>query len=245
MNLVKHIREKALVGLALLVTGCPFAEAPTSSEYNQPTPQYSSPVYNPPSPTVYNPPQPTQPPPQPPNTINRHSTTGINGLNTVDQIENHPRVASAIREFEDFGYNFALFSEPAINPPNIEGSYRITGETVTPYSGDIIPGGFHWNNQTYDNHIRTDFSQFFGGLEHRGVSSLGEIIRGNGNGFTVYSIINVSENNGCDFTVAVIMSGEITASRNLITGLYCSAVLEQDPICEAMDSAGTFVLERR
>ncbi len=234
-------RMKAASGLIVLLAGCPIIEPPTGSEYDPPPRPTMPTVYNPPPPPI----TPTQPPRQPPNIeISFHSTTGVPGLNTVDQIENNPRVAGVISDLERLGYNFALYSEPAIHPPNIEGTYTLTGEQETPFRGDIIPGTFHWSNQTRDNHITTNYSQFFSGLEQRGVSTAGEIIRGTGNGFTVYSIVDVSQNNGCDFRGVIIMTGEITNARNIATGLYCSAILEQDAQCGAVSAAGSFVLER-
>ena len=128
------------------------------------------------------------------------SGTGVSGLDTPSQILSNPYVRNAVQTANNFGVYPTLNTE--VSPPVISGRYNIEGEQYYPDQGAISFGTFSMFNQTADNHIRTDYQQ----LTQSGTSSEGEIIRGVGNEFTVYSILDVTES-GCIERVVFILDG--------------------------------------
>ncbi len=134
--------------------------------------------------------------------------TGVQGLNTPSHILSNPYVVDVINKARDEGLRFVLSSE--VNPPVISGRYELSGRTLFPNSAPLRSGTFRWSNQTQDNHIDTDYDQ----LTQTGTSSEGEIIRGDGNEFTVYSIIMV-RGGGCDDTSVLIVDGKQGPTGNV------------------------------
>jgi FG-GAP repeat/Calx-beta domain len=122
-----------------------------------------------------------------------------------------PGVMEAIEETEDAGYPLILFEQEDMSFPFIEGDYEYTGTQVLPDYGEISPGTLSWTNQTVNGFIETSFEDYLSFAS--GVSSIGEIIRGNGNLFTVYSLIDVKADLGGGAIghaeVAVIFDGEV------------------------------------
>lgn len=134
-----------------------------------------------------------------------HNGTGVRGLDTPDQILKNPYVEDALNEAEDKGVNIS--PEKDIHPPVISGTYGMSGEAYNSASGwyQLNPGTWKWFNQTANNYIDTDYDQGFqtgGGVE-------GEIIRGKGNRFTVYSILDVDDeaHGGCKERAVAIIDG--------------------------------------
>ena len=87
----------------------------------------------------------------------------------------------------------------------------------------MAPGTFIWRNQTSDNKIETQYSQSL--IGQSGTSILGEIIRGQGNKFTVYSILNIRQG-GCDEEGILIIDG-IQDSQGNVSALYLSSPKEE------------------
>ena len=137
--------------------------------------------------------------------------TGVSGLNSPSEILSNPYVGFAVREIERRGHSLELSS--ALNPPVISGKYEISGQQLFPQNYSLSPGTLTWRNQTADNHIDTDYNQLVG---QSGVSSIGEIIRGQGNQFTVYSILNINaQSYGCRETAVLIIDGNQDNSGNI------------------------------
>lgn len=140
--------------------------------------------------------------------------TGVKGLDTPDQILSNPYVEDILDEASEEGVN--ITPEKGVDPPVISGAYSFTGEACVPgYTGwhQLNPGTWRWYNQTVDNKIDTDYDQ---GLQTGG-SVDGEIIRGTGNRFTVYSIFNISDEYCSERAIAVIDgeqhdNGNVTAN---------------------------------
>ena len=140
--------------------------------------------------------------------------TGVRELDTPSQILSNPYVANLVSNVRDEGYSPSFHT--AIDPPVISGRYDLGGRRFYPISIQLSPGTFIWRNQTADNHIDTEYDQLF----QTGVSSLGEIIRGRGNSFTVYSILRVRDPLfDCDEETVMIVDGEQGSSGN-VSAIY-------------------------
>ena len=156
--------------------------------------------------------------------------TGVRGLDTPDQILTNPYVEDALDEASDVGVN--ITPEKGVNPPVISGTYGLTGEAHHPFFGwqPLAPGTWKWSNQTSDNHIDTEYDQMgmqtgFGG---------GEIIRGTGNRFTVYSILEIDDTNegGCKERVIALIDGEQDNNGD-VSAVYI-VTPAQDPVCHGI-----------
>jgi hypothetical protein len=173
----------------------------------------------------------------------RYSRTGVPGLDTPDQILSNSDVRDAIDQVRDLGYNVQPFRD-SIDPPNIEGSYSIAGNQLIPFEVPLASGTFRWSNQTHDNNIDTDYDQ----LIQSGVSNVGEIIRGSGNEFTVYSIIDIQSDVGlpslCRNRSVLIMDGAIDSQG--VFGLYFGIPTRNFTplICNVFPVAGEFDFRR-
>jgi len=180
----------------------------------------------------------------------RNSTTGVTGLNTPSEIINHPDVAETIRQLEQATASLGTPIEPllftssgALDPPHIEGRYNLEGLQLVPFEAKLLPGTWRWSNQTSDNHIDTYYQELLGGsVFQEGVSNVGEIIRGNGSGFTVYSIIEATQGD-CSATGVIIVGGTVQDDGSIL-GTYASTVVESSPQCSGINSAGLLILER-
>ena len=118
----------------------------------------------------------------------------------------------------------------------------MSGTRIFPNSGAPLRSGtWVWKNQTRDNHIDTDYSQFFsGGTTQAGTSSLGEIIRGTGNQFTVYSVLKVRDYLGdCEETVVAIVDG-VQKNNGDVSAVYVGTPTKQSRCL--VRSAGTLEL---
>ena len=168
--------------------------------------------------------------------------TGVPGLNTASEIVNNPQVADVIRRLEQaLGFSVNLSMDDAVDPPNIEGQYRISGTQLVPGRGTLGSGTFRWSNQTPDNHISTDYRQFASQGEQAAVSVVGEIIRGEGRLFTVYSILDAVQG-ACRVRAVFIMGGVKRESGDVI-GTYCGAILSSN--CDSIDTSGLYEFERQ
>lgn len=150
--------------------------------------------------------------------------TGVRGLDTPDQILSNPYVEEALNEASDIGVNFT--PETGVNPPVISGTYHFTGQVY--YEGQsgwhtLSPGTWKWFNQTADNHIETAYDQ----IDQSGGGG-GEIIRGSGNRFTVYSVLEI-EDFACTERAVAIVDGEQDSNGN-VRAVYLITPA-QKPIC--------------
>jgi|SRR3989344_5677559 len=148
--------------------------------------------------------------------------TGVQGLDNPSQILSNPYVADVINEAREEGLRFGLSRE--VNPPVISGRYALSGRTLFPNSGPLNSGTFRWSNQTQDNHIDTNYDQ----LTQTGTSSEGEIIRGDGNSFTVYSIMRVRDG-GCDERSVFIVDGRQDSAGNISASYIITPIA--DSLC--------------
>jgi hypothetical protein len=147
--------------------------------------------------------------------------TGVPGLDTPEQILSNPYVDDAIDAARDEGV--VVTPEAGVNPPVITGSYQMSGEVM--YLGlsgwrPLSPGTWRWSNQTSANHVDTDFEQ--AGLLTQTGSGGGEIIRGEGSRFTVYSVLDVSTTvfgETCQERVVVLVDGT-QLSNGDVTAVY-------------------------
>ena len=161
------------------------------------------------------------------NTNQMYSTTGVAGLNTPDEILQNPYVNNVINRMNEEGAPPRL--SRSINPPIISGEYGLEGFRLFPNTGsELTPGIFRWKNQTINNYIDTDYSQEFGGVTTQtGTSSIGEIIRGSGNRFTVYSVLNIRDNlTNCEDVIIFIVDG-MQDSNGDVKALYCGTPIEK------------------
>ena len=126
--------------------------------------------------------------------------TGVFGLNTPNQILANPFVNGALEQARGEGLGFRLYDYNDVDPPVLSGRYSISGRQEFPDSGPLYPGTLTWSNQTADNHIDTDYEQ----LTQTGTSIEGEIIRGVGNRFTVYSIMRITDGTCTQRTVFIV-----------------------------------------
>jgi hypothetical protein len=151
--------------------------------------------------------------------------TGVRGLDTPDQILTNPYVEDALDEASGEGVN--ITPEKGVNPPVISGIYDLAGEACVPgYTGwhQLAPGTWKWYNQTADSKIDTDYDQGF----QTGIGAEGEIIRGTGNRFTVYSILNISDE-GCEERAIALIDGEQDGNGD-VNAVYI-VTPAQDPVC--------------
>ena len=149
--------------------------------------------------------------------------TGVPGLVIPSQILSNPYVNDVVDRVERQGYDMRL--SRSINPPVISGKYDIGGFNLFPDGMPLASGTFIWRNQTSDNHIDTEYSQIIG---QSGIGTLGEIIRGSGNKFTVYSVLNINYA-GCNERSVFIFDGE-QLSNGDVSGVYCGTPVT-NPIC--------------
>jgi len=158
--------------------------------------------------------------------------TGVRGLNSPKEILSNPNIMRAISNARSYGASFNLYGDSEVNPPRITGNYSISGERYFP--AGIVPlssGTFKIYNQTANNKINTDYDQ----VMQTGTSSLGEIIRGNGNSFTIYSILNVQDSIfNCSEKMVFILDG--IKSENALNGYYVVAPISSSYRC--MDLSG-------
>ncbi len=194
--------------------------------------------------------------------------SGGSGINPADFAEpegflGRPEVSGVLSQLrskiaETGMVDYPLFLSRGRDPPNIAQSYDIAdGLQLIPTQGPLARGSFRWFNQTPQLHISTDYSQFPGeGILQQGVSSLGEIIRGEkgaysldgvvGDVFTVYSLIRSNTNLGtrnCATTSATIFDGAKFKEEGVDVAFvnYCNAPLS-DSGCGAIATAGAFIL---
>ena len=208
---------------------------------------------NPPIITPNNPQTNTPTNPQEPT---KYSTTGVEGLNTPSDILLN---SSVRRNIERFAENFGdlpspLQADSKINPPYIAGTYDLGGYMgqqsiqFLPFFAEIGSGTWKWLNQTPYNTIDTYFKEFLGGNQvQTAVSTKGEIIRGEGDLFTVYSIID-GEISGCKARAVAIMNGGITEDRMAVLGTYHNTIMQNlslNPECTTYDTSGAFVFPKR
>ena len=146
--------------------------------------------------------------------------TGVRGLDTPDEILSNPYVEDILDEARDEGLN--ITPEQGLDPPVISGTYDIGGTQYIPSQGTLASGTWRWSNQTSNNHIDTDYSQDF----QTGSNVEGEIIRGSGNRFTVYSVLDVTSNGHVDRAI-VLVDGEQDNQGN-IEAIYIGAPVESD-----------------
>jgi hypothetical protein len=100
-----------------------------------------------------------------------------------------------------------------------------------PSASTIAPGTWTWSNQTTDNHIATSYAQ----SDQSGESPKGEIIRGTGNNFTVYSIFSVNQQTGggamCTVPEAVAIVDGAKDNNGNVTAVYCLVHLNGQQQC--------------
>ncbi|MEZ5357209.1 MAG: hypothetical protein R3F48_00170 [Candidatus Zixiibacteriota bacterium] len=133
------------------------------------------------------------------------SGTGVRGLDTPDQILSNPYVINALDDAEEKGVD--ITPEKDTSPPVISGTYNFTGQAYVSIYGwnQLAPGTWHWKNQTADNHISTEYDQI--GVQTG--SGGGEIIRGEGSEFTVYSVLEIDDVSigGCEDRAVALIDG--------------------------------------
>lgn len=161
--------------------------------------------------------------------------TGVKGLNTPSEILSNPYVKDAIQEARDEGLN--VTPETGINPPVISGTYNLNGTAYFPMRGQLASGTWVWSRQTSDNHINTDYDQ---GLQI-GANVEGEIIRGTGSQFTVYSILEISQS-GYRERAAIIVDGRQGDQGN-VSAIYIGTGVRENS--QIVSSGGTLELTLR
>ena len=149
--------------------------------------------------------------------------TGVRGLNTPSEILSNPYVKDAIKTAEDKGLK--VTPEEGVHPPVISGTYDLSGMAYFPLHGRLASGKWVWSKQTSDNHINTDYNQ---GLQI-GANVEGEIIRGTGDQFTVYSILNVSQS-GYSEKGAILVDGRQDNNGNVSAVYVTSGIKENSHI---------------
>ena len=154
------------------------------------------------------------------NPFSRNDGTGVEGLDTPDEILSNPYVEDIIDEAEDEGLD--ITPEQGIDPPVISGTYDLNGTAYIPYHGPLAPGTWEWSNQTSDNHINTDYDQGF----QTGSNVEGEIIRGTGNKFTVYSILNISQ--GGNEERGIIIVDGMQDNQGNVTAIYLASPVDDE-----------------
>lgn len=155
--------------------------------------------------------------------------TGVRGLDTPDQILSNPYVEDALDEASDEGVN--ITPEKGVDPPVIIGTYNLTGEAHHPIFGwiPLATGTWRWSNQTSNNKIDTDYDQGF----QTGGGAEGEIIRGTGSRFTVYSVLYIddTDNGGCRERAVALIDGEQNNNGNISANYIITPA--QDPLCHS------------
>jgi len=154
--------------------------------------------------------------------------TGVEGLEQPDEILTNPYVKDALDAASDEGVN--ITPEKEFNPPVITGTYNLTGEACVPGYYDwypLAPGTWRWYNQTAYHQIDTEYEQV--GVQKG--SGGGEIIRGTGNKFTVYSVLEIDDVDigGCKERAIAIVDGE-QHSNGDVSAVYI-VTSAQDPVC--------------
>lgn len=135
-------------------------------------------------------------------------------------------------------YSPVFYDDSSLDPPFIEGRYSISGTTTFPFLAPLAEGTIAFSNQTADNEITTDYSQFAGqGLSQSGTNRISEIIRGEGNRFTVYSAIEIGGAPCFDPAAFILIFDGVQDSRGL-SGAYLSVPRFSHP-CWA-ESGGVF-----
>jgi len=165
---------------------------------------------------------------------------------TPQSVLHHPKVLEAFRDF--FGQIDFVPYELGNAPPNVVGSYSTRGSQVYPFFQELPPGTLQWNNQTSDNRIQTAISGGLAGIPGATFSSIateGEIIRGDGNAFTVYTIQNVTiqyPGGSCTIRNSLILTGVRVASGH-IAGTYAQVPLSSSSAaCVPFATSGVFQL---
>lgn len=149
-------------------------------------------------------------------------------IDNPEDVLGNSRVQEGIRVIENAGYYMNL--SRSLNPPYLVGEYNLSGEKFYPQDYTISPGTFRWRNQTQDNHIETDYTQI--GIQS-GRNIYGEIIRGEGNLFTVYSRLKISQG-GCGGISDFIIDGEQLGNGD-INAVYLSTIIGVDAGCTASE----------
>src|SRR3990167_5127937 len=133
----------------------------------------------------------------------------VQPLKEPGQVLSNPYLGDLRNIARGEGHQVSLSTE--FNPPVISGKYSIGGRIYYPNQGELSSGTFTWRNQTSDNHIETEYNQILG---QSGISSYGEIIRGQGRIFTVYSRLRITEQ-PCDEIVDMVIDGSQDGSGNV------------------------------
>ena len=190
--------------------------------------------------------------------VGRQKDTGIPGLETPEEILSNPVVEDIINQFKeslrDLGAENDLNLSHALNPPFIEGDYEIfQGFQFVPNVGIVGDGNFSWKNQTCDNHIETVYNENFEGPGVQTINSpKWEIIRGEENIFTVYSIVSsinkYPDKDNCQIDAVFLWDGFLDHDNNGKRGAlvgYCQAPLENltPNNCDPTSSAGVFIIQ--
>lgn len=153
---------------------------------------------------------------------------GIEIIENPEDVLNNSNMQGLIRTVENEGYSLNL--SRSLNPPYLEGTYNISGSRIYPVTGPLAPGTFRWSNQTSDNKISTDYSQLTG---QSGISKYGEIIRGEGSAFTIYSRLRY-EQNGCGAVNDIIIDGNKYENGD-VNSIYLSRIVSVDEGCVAYE----------
>jgi hypothetical protein len=166
--------------------------------------------------------------------------TGVAGLDTPSQILSNENVQRAVSAAEEVGVN--LTPEKGLDPPNIEGTYSLNGMVMVPdYSEEwyeLAPATWMWKNQDANLHVDTEYDEGF----QTGAGG-GEIIRGEGSSFTVYSVLDIDdeEYGGCKERAILILDGR-QLSNGDVEAVYVFTPAA-DPVCHAL-TIGDIYLER-
>jgi len=164
-------------------------------------------------------------------------------LNTPDEIRNRPEVSNAIQTIQNMGV--ALNLQTAVDPPYIAGSYSLKGRHLYPDTNQLAPGTWTWTNQTEDNHITTRYEQAL----QTGASPVGEIIRGSGNRFTVYSVTAITQHSAygsnCTVPQTVVIVDGTQNTDGSISMRYFIVLLNGQTDCGLNTTIGEMTLTRR
>jgi hypothetical protein len=129
-----------------------------------------------------------------------------------EEILSDSYVQAAIQQIR--GVGLFITPETSASPPNVNGFYNMSGIRYFPDPVSLDPGTWRWSNQTPSNRIDTDYDQ---GLQ-TGSNVEGEFIRGSGNEFTVYSVLNISE--GGDTERGIIIVDGYRNSQGNVNAVY-------------------------
>jgi len=89
----------------------------------------------------------------------------------------------------------------------------------------LSSGNWKWFNQTSDNKIDSDYSQLVG---QSGGGNSGEIIRGRGSRFTVYSVMDISQF-GCGERIVFLVDGR-QENNGDVSAVYVGSPVDE-PRC--------------